>query len=296
MSNYRYDSFGNRSVLSEGVATGYGFTGQQFDEETGLGYFRARYYDPREGRFLSTDPLGFPDGPWNGYAYVANSPYDYVDPTGLTGAVSMKLFSDNAGTNDIYADAIQGAVFGWGVREILDGLRESLSYFGNDGPIEMFGEFENFEDHISKFSAICLPQDSSRIGGPGAPRDNAWRDNHGGDDHKDGIGGRLYDLFYRGGRRLVKIGAVPNPASTELNLRMNQDQQNVDNTTVSHCRPDLQYTYFGGKARMLEEFMATSGSAQTAAKALVMLYADPNASYLGFRTPYVPRSPGYRRK
>ena len=56
--------------------------GQQFDEETGLIYQRARYYDPKEGRFLTPDPLGPAGGP-NPYVYCLNQPLLWVDPLGL---------------------------------------------------------------------------------------------------------------------------------------------------------------------------------------------------------------------
>jgi RHS repeat-associated protein len=45
-------------------------------------YYRARYYDPSAGRFLSEDPLRYSIGP-NFYAYVANDPVGQIDPTGL---------------------------------------------------------------------------------------------------------------------------------------------------------------------------------------------------------------------
>src|SRR5207248_1117942 len=53
---------------------------------TGLYYFRARYYDPATGRFLSQDPLSFAIGDSNLYRYVGNSPANEVDPTGLQGS------------------------------------------------------------------------------------------------------------------------------------------------------------------------------------------------------------------
>ncbi len=42
---------------------GFAFTGREWDPETNLYYYRARYYDPKIGRFLSEDPEGFIDGP-----------------------------------------------------------------------------------------------------------------------------------------------------------------------------------------------------------------------------------------
>ena len=63
------------------------FTGQYFDEETGLYHYRARYLDPAKGRFLTRDPIGIwadLDNLGNGYAYVASNPARFTDPSGLT--------------------------------------------------------------------------------------------------------------------------------------------------------------------------------------------------------------------
>ena len=58
------------------------YTGQRWDAETGLYHYRARYYSPALGRFLTADPIGYGDG-LNVYAYVANDPVNLVDPSGL---------------------------------------------------------------------------------------------------------------------------------------------------------------------------------------------------------------------
>ena len=61
----------------------FGFHGLPIDPETGLIYVRNRYYDPELGRFITTDPLGYVDGP-NPYQYALNNPYAYSDPLGLS--------------------------------------------------------------------------------------------------------------------------------------------------------------------------------------------------------------------
>ncbi len=61
---------------------GYAFTGREWDPETGLYYYRARYYDPKVGRFISEDPIGWYGG-LNLYGYVGNNAVRWVDPFGL---------------------------------------------------------------------------------------------------------------------------------------------------------------------------------------------------------------------
>jgi RHS repeat-associated protein len=59
------------------------FTGTEYDAETGLYYYRARYYDASTGRFISKDPIGFAGGDTNLYRYVGNNPINWIDPMGL---------------------------------------------------------------------------------------------------------------------------------------------------------------------------------------------------------------------
>lgn len=56
-------------------------TRREFDSESGFYYYRARYYDPNVGRFLSEDPIGRFGGT-NFYRYVRNSPLKLIDPFG----------------------------------------------------------------------------------------------------------------------------------------------------------------------------------------------------------------------
>ncbi len=60
----------------------FGYTGREFDQETGLYYYRSRYYDATVGRFVSEDSIGFAGGDSNLYRYVGNSSTNAIDPTG----------------------------------------------------------------------------------------------------------------------------------------------------------------------------------------------------------------------
>src|SRR5579864_148300 len=65
------------------------FTGKERDAETGLGYFRARYFSAAQGRFTSPDPIWVKADRMldpqrlNLYAYGRNNPLEYSDPTGM---------------------------------------------------------------------------------------------------------------------------------------------------------------------------------------------------------------------
>jgi RHS repeat-associated protein len=79
---YAYDSFGNPSTSSGSLANPLQFTGREFDSETGLYFYRARFFDSGVGRFISEDPITF-DGGNDFYAYVQNNPLIWTDPLGL---------------------------------------------------------------------------------------------------------------------------------------------------------------------------------------------------------------------
>ena len=92
-----YDSFGRRvnevdrnaagaviaSTSTEAIDELFGYTGRDFDAETGLQYNRARWFDPGTGRWMSRDPIGFEAGDANLYRYVGNASTTFTDPSGL---------------------------------------------------------------------------------------------------------------------------------------------------------------------------------------------------------------------
>ena len=81
-NSYRYDAFGMFLENRETIPNRITYAGQQYDSITGQYYLRARYYNPVIGRFTQEDPYRG-DG-LNLYAYVANNPVSYYDPTGYS--------------------------------------------------------------------------------------------------------------------------------------------------------------------------------------------------------------------
>jgi RHS repeat-associated protein len=78
-NQYKYSAYGESSGLS---GSSYGFQGQRYDSETGLYYFKHRYYSSKLGRFLQPDPIGY-DGGGNLYQFANNAPTVFSDPLGL---------------------------------------------------------------------------------------------------------------------------------------------------------------------------------------------------------------------
>jgi len=105
----QYDSWGTLQVGAN--EPGYAFTGREWDSETGLYYYRARYFDSVSGLFLSEDPLKFAEG-GNFYAYVAGKPTTLTDPMGLCSCPENKRCP--SGNWLLNGDVtLGGGVIGW---------------------------------------------------------------------------------------------------------------------------------------------------------------------------------------
>ena len=94
---YDYDAYGRMMTTSVSVPNPFTYTGRERDAESGLYYYRARYYNPQTGRFLSEDPISFAAGDTNLYRYVFNNPVNLIDPTGLIQVPGMPFFDPGLG-------------------------------------------------------------------------------------------------------------------------------------------------------------------------------------------------------
>jgi RHS repeat-associated protein len=80
-TQYGYDPFGGTTSYGQASTNSFQYTGRENDN-IGIYYYRARYYEPQVGRFIAEDPIGFKGGK-DFYAYVGNRPTRYKDPSGL---------------------------------------------------------------------------------------------------------------------------------------------------------------------------------------------------------------------
>jgi len=99
VQTYGYDAFGN-VVVTGTISQPFAFTGREYDAETSMYFYRARYYDPAVGRFVTKDPIGFAGGV-NLYNYVGNAPITWVDPLGLARTTLDNAIQQAAARGDI---------------------------------------------------------------------------------------------------------------------------------------------------------------------------------------------------
>ena len=109
VQSYAYESFGMLHPSTD-FRNSYTYTGREWDREAGLYYYRARYYDAVDGRFISKDPSGFVDGA-NLYSYVNNNTINFSDPSGLKTYMCKKFLHALGGSGrrtgpDIYGNPL----------------------------------------------------------------------------------------------------------------------------------------------------------------------------------------------
>ena len=149
-------------------STPYKFNGKELDEETGLYYYHARYYDPRLSVWLSVDPLA-EKKPWmTSYHYCSNNPVMRIDPDGRddifddTGAFITRI---NNGTDYVQVATSEGGMkkitdFSYSVSESAN--REMLinisSHYGVQAGInDQIGLYDLRQNQPADGFAVTLP-------------------------------------------------------------------------------------------------------------------------------------------
>jgi RHS repeat-associated protein len=97
VNHLKYDSFGKiTSQTNSSYQPLHTYTGREWDSDASMNYYRARWYDPAAGRFISEDPLGFGAGDTNVSRYVANDALNATDPTGLWSMLAHHILLNQA--------------------------------------------------------------------------------------------------------------------------------------------------------------------------------------------------------
>lgn len=175
--HFDYSSFGNLLRMTNGAGTditiaplfksSFTYTGREPERESGLMYYRARYYDPSIGRFLQQDlepgKLENPITHINRYSYVGNNPLVYTDPSGKIFGIDDIVFlicsaviggflkdydthSGNFFTN-FFEGAFDGAIAGAALIGVYYGVNGIVNAAAN-----LFEDFRFFTEDFSHFA------------------------------------------------------------------------------------------------------------------------------------------------
>ncbi len=166
---YAYDSFGQLTASTGSISNTFKFTARDSDVETGLYFYRARYYLPSAGRFISEDPIGFNSGDINFYPYSVNNPVDLFDPSGLTWESNNTFFWDWVlgrgprrrpyGPNDVQTQEMQDSISVQTLREKFyqNGCRDIRSF--------SYGTYEAYWDTVANPWTADWSSTAAQVGG-----------------------------------------------------------------------------------------------------------------------------------
>ncbi len=160
VETYTYDAWGRTRVFdaegNELTASAFGnrfaWQGREIDWSTGLYYFRARYYDPITGRWLSNDPVGISGG-LNQYVFCNNNPVNFTDPWGHRFCSARPVYINGFPPYPGVASGALGAAssFGEAVGGIggIVGVWPSEQLNGLDAFYEMAAEMQYANEHYA---------------------------------------------------------------------------------------------------------------------------------------------------
>lgn len=164
-TQYTYEPFGQTSVVGSGSSNSFQYTGRENDN-TGLYFYRARYYAPLLQRFISEDPIGFRGGDTNFYAYVKNNPLNSFDPFGLQETEGQPVRPPELSPGEIAAGEITNAPAELaGSRALpiaggLGGLAPGLYYY-----------VEKMNERDRDINDMCCATKQCECNKPGNPND-----------------------------------------------------------------------------------------------------------------------------
>ena len=157
--------------ITQNYATPYKFTGKELDEETGLYYFGARYYAPRESIWLSVDPLAEKYPNESPYIYCGNNPIVYIDPDGRFKIPIHARITENASRGNSFSKSfmndlqigIQGADYGGFALDFHFDGRQNYSQVQNTWS-QLNSDIESTVSNIGSMNKCLGGYDVSKLG------------------------------------------------------------------------------------------------------------------------------------
>ena len=180
-NSYIYDSYGRRLTVAESVIQPFSYTGREYDAESGLYFYRARYYDSDTGRFLSEDPIRFRAGDQNLFRYILNNPLNLRDPFGLIKATSPIKGVIAGGVGELVGGLIGAAIFGgFGASTGVPALAIAGALVGSQIGSSLGAKFDSPSDGQLNFEEGTVPQASEFLTTPLPPEAANESGNQGG--------------------------------------------------------------------------------------------------------------------
>ncbi|MEM7391661.1 MAG: RHS repeat-associated core domain-containing protein, partial [Verrucomicrobiota bacterium] len=239
VERYEYGDFG-RPLFFDGAGVSIGqslvgnpylFTGRRYDNETGFYYYRARYMEPRSGRFTTRDPLGYIDG-LNLFAYVGQNPFRWLDPFGF----------EKGSWLDGLQEFLDWAGFAPGVGAVPDLLNAGVSAARGNwaeaglnavAAVPLFGDAVKGVDKANDVRKVI---------------DKSWKDKIHGTAQKTGTPGHQFRMY----REAITEAKKPNVKSVHLDHGYNR-ALDLDPKTISpNRRPDVVSVYDDNTVRRVE--------------------------------------------
>ena len=195
-----------------------GFTGQEEDEELGLVNMRGRIYDPKVGRFLTTDPVvsspGFTQS-WNPYSYVRNSPLSFIDPSGFDGVGTYANTGGVSGTfpvPDVKASTTDDRV--GGVQPVPGPSPSTPAAPDHNSAVKNAGKNDAFDGSAAGVPQAVRENSPFAPGGMGQVGPPSPAGDGGGGEEGPSLGDRIYASKPVAGafRAGVSLGLVPGGA------------------------------------------------------------------------------------
>jgi RHS repeat-associated protein len=172
-TQYSYDPYGGQSASGAYSTNSFTYTGRETDG-LGIDYYRARYYNPQIGRFLSEDPLGFAGGDTNLYAYVGGDPSDAIDPLGLSSLVyngstaTITLYSGNNFDGTILAQGVAYNFVASGYSTFPYGIYQAGPWhqYNAGDPDSPYGPYGNLTFNVPGHTGMSVHSGRNNLGGP----------------------------------------------------------------------------------------------------------------------------------